>query len=319
MKKGFHWILGAGTGRLCVMYRTLVFGAGGRVGSRLMVHLLEYGMETVPCGRDACDLTDTDALKRILLSSGATHVINCAAVSGLEVCLDDPVTAHLVNAMAPEMMARICRMEGMRFIHLSTDYVLDGRRPGLRTEADKCRPANVYGESKMEAELRIREEMPEALIARVSWVFGNPERPSFPEMMIRRALKGEALAAVADKWSMPTWVEDLCEWLRFLAYESDAAGILHLCQSGDPVSWHGYAVTALKCAVRHGLLDSLPPVAEQKLDEQAGFRDARPRHTAMSSERAGSLMNRPVRTYQEAIDLAVARYASDPTFLSRIS
>ena len=296
-----------------------MFGAGGRVGSRLAAHLREQGMEVAACGRSDCDLEDLDALKHLLLSSRATHVINCAAVSGLEACLDDPVTAHRVNAMAPEMMARVCRLEGMRFIHLSTDYVLDGWRPGLRAEAEKCRPVNVYGESKLEGELRIREEMPEALIARVSWVFGNPAHPSFPEMMLRRAMNGESLSAVADKWSMPTWTEDLCEWLPFLAYESDAAGVLHLCQSGEPVSWHGYAVAALKSAVRHGLLDSLPSVAEQKLDEQAGFRDARPRHTAMSSERLGFLMNRPVRTYEEVIDLAVARYASDPTFRSRIS
>ena len=144
---------------------------------------------------------------------------------------------------------------------------------------------NVYGESKLEAEFRVREEMPDALVARVSWVFGNPGRPSFLEMVLRRAMKREPLAAVADKWSMPTWVEDLCVWLRFLAYESGASGVLHLCQSGEPVSWHSYAITVLKCAVKYGLLPSLPPVAEQKLDEQAGFRDARPRHTAMSCER----------------------------------
>lgn len=301
------------------MLRTLIFGAGGRVGSRLAAHLREYGMEVAACGRETCDLKDLSALKRALLSSGATHVINCAAVSGLEACLDDPVTAHRVNVMAPELMARLCRLEGMRFIHLSTDYVLDGRRPGLKAEGDKCRPVNVYGESKLEAELRVREEMPEALVARVSWVFGNPARPSFPEMMLRKAMNGESLAAVADKYSLPTWVEDLCSWLRLLAYESDAAGVLHLCQSGEPVSWHGYAAAALKCAVRHGLLHALPLVAEQKLDEQAGFRDARPRHTAMSSERLGAVLNLPVRPYEEAIDLAVARYASDPTFLSRIS
>jgi len=318
MKKGFHWILEGGVSKLCVM-RTLVFGADGRVGSRLAAYLEEYGLEVVKCGRGTCDLKDLSALKRVLLSSGATHVVNCAAVSGVEACLDDPETAHRVNAMAPEMMARICRLEGARFIHLSTDYVLDGRRPGLKTEAEKCRPVNVYGESKMEAELRVREEMPEALVARVSWVFGNPGRPAFPEMVLRRAMKGEPLAAVADKWSLPTWVEDLCAWLRFLAYESEASGVLHLCQSGEPVSWHGYAVTVLKCAVKHGLLSSLPSVAEQKLDEQAGFRDARPRHTAMSPDKLSSLLKQPVRTYEEAIDLAVARYASDPTFLSSIS
>ena len=254
MKKGFHWILEGETSKLCVMYRTLVFGADGRVGSRLAAYLEEHGLEVVKCGRGFCDLKDLSALKRVLLSSGATHVVNCAAVSGLEACLDDPETAHRVNAMAPEMMARICRLEGMRFIHLSTDYVLDGRRRGLKTEEGKCRPVNVYGESKLEAEFRVREEMPDALIARVSWVFGNPERPSFPEMVLRRAMKREPLAAVADKWSMPTWMEDLCAWLRFLAYESGASGVLHLCQSGEPVSWHSYAVAVLKCAVKHGLL-----------------------------------------------------------------
>ena len=160
MKKGFHWILEGEASKLCVMYRTLVFGADGRVGGRLAAYLEEYGLEVVKCGRGFCDLKDLSALKRVLLSSGATHVVNCAAVSGLEACLDDPETAHRVNAMAPEMMARICRLEGMRFIHLSTDYVLDGRRKGLKTEEGKCRPVNVYGESKLEAEFRVRQSGP---------------------------------------------------------------------------------------------------------------------------------------------------------------
>ena len=90
MKKGFHWILEGETSKLCVMYRTLVFGADGRVGSRLAAYLEEHGLEVVKCGRGFCDLKDLSALKRVLLSSGATHVVNCAAVSGLEACLDDP-------------------------------------------------------------------------------------------------------------------------------------------------------------------------------------------------------------------------------------
>lgn len=301
------------------MSRTLVFGSGGRVGSCLVAHLKECGMEVIPCGRSTGDLRDERMLKKLLSGSGATHVVNCAAVSGLESCLDDPLTAHEVNVMAPALMARLCRLEGMRFVHLSTDYVLDGRRSGLKTESDKCIPINVYGESKREAELRVLEEMPEALIGRVSWVFGNPARPSFPEMMIRRARQGELLAAVADKWSMPTWTGDLSVWLRILTHESSASGILHLCHSGEPVSWRGYVLLALQSAVKYGLLKSLPSVAEQKLDEQPGFRDARPRHTAMSNQRLRALLNQPVRTCEEAVDLAVSRYASDPIFLSYIS
>ena len=79
MKKGFHWILEGEASKLCVMYRTLVFGADGRVGGRLAAYLEEYGLEVVKCGRGFCDLKDLSALKRVLLSSGATHVVNCAA------------------------------------------------------------------------------------------------------------------------------------------------------------------------------------------------------------------------------------------------
>ena len=154
MKKGFHWILEGETSKLCVMYRTLVFGADGRVGSRLAAYLEEHGLEVVKCGRGFCDLKDLSALKRVLLSSGATHVVNCAAVSGLEACLDDPETAHRVNAMAPEMMARICRLEGMRFIHLSTDYVLDGTEglirvflyADIKVREERVRERNLYAD-----------------------------------------------------------------------------------------------------------------------------------------------------------------------------
>ncbi len=285
------------------------------MGSVLSGYLEKCGLDVIACKRSDCDLCNLSAVKDLILNSNATHVINCAAVSGIEACLDDPVTAHYVNAMAPELMARLCRQEGMRFIHLSTDYVLDGRRAGMLTESAKCRPINTYGESKLEAELRIRDEMPQALIARVSWVFGNPARPSFPEMILRRALNGEPLAAIADKWSMPTYVEDLCEWLRYLLYESDVCDILHLCQSGEPVSWYQYALTTLQCAVKHGLLTDVPAVAEQKLDEQRGFRDARPVHTAMSSQVLASILNRPIPTYADALDRAVAHYASNPTLL----
>lgn len=301
------------------MTRTLIFGAEGRLGMCLARHLRERGMDVAACGRRMCDLRDEAALENLLVSSGATHVVNCAAMSGLEACLDAPAEARAVNAAAPELMARVCRREGMRLVHVSTDYVLDGCVPGLKAESAPCRPVSVYGESKLEAELRVGAEMPEAVIARVAWVFGNPERPAFPEMMIARALRREPLAAIADKWSKPCWTEDLCDWLRVLAHESRESGVIHLCRSGTPLSWHGYALLVLESAVRHGLLPCMPVVAEQKLDEQPGFRDARPRHTAMACGRLEALLNRPAGTYEEAIDMAVARYASDPTFPSLLS
>ncbi len=292
------------------MKKCLIFGANGRVGSHLASHLSKSGEQVIACTRKECDLENGDNIKELILSVKPTHVINCAAISGLEACLDNPVLAHRVNAMAPEMMAQVCHLKGIRFIHLSTDYVLDGRRDGLKDESAKCKPISIYGESKYEAELRIMDIMPEALIGRVSWVFGNWARPAFPEMILKKSIQGEPLAAIADKWSMPTWVEDLSEWLRILAFEKNYEGILHLCQSGSPISWSIYAQLVVNFAHQMGLISSMPKIVEQKLNEQSFFRDARPRHTAMSSNKLAMILDKPVRHYEEALGLAISGFTA---------
>lgn len=287
----------------------LIFGASGKTGSHLAAHLIHSGYGVITPSRKECDLTQMKQVDDFIEQSAAECVVNCAAVSGIESCLDDPVTAHYVNAMAPEVMANACRREGKRFLHLSTDYVLDGRREGLKDESAKCKPVNTYGESKWEAEIRILESMPGALIARVSWIFGHPSKPSFPETILARAIHGDPISAIEDKDSMPTWLGDLCPWLERLSLMPEISGILHLCQSGEPMSWHRYAETTLRAAVECGLLDQIPPVAKQRLDEQAGFRDARPKHTAMNSSRLASILGEKIRTHEESITLAVRALA----------
>ena len=148
--------------------KVLIFGAKGKVGSALAAHLNEVGHEVISAGRAECDIIDQQALQDYLLAQGADAIVNCAAISGIEACLDDPVTCHMVNVMAPQTMARLSRQEGIKFIHISTDYVLDGRKPGLKNESTKCKPINTYGESKAEAEWRVLDENPDAIVARVS-------------------------------------------------------------------------------------------------------------------------------------------------------
>lgn len=278
--------------------KTLIIGAQGRVGS-VLVKTFEGSMAW---GRAEQDLLDVDGLERAILKAEPDLVINCAAMSSLEACMEDPVTAHYVNAMAPVAMARCCGREGIRFIHLSTDYVLDGRRAGLKSESDKCRPINTYGYSNEEAEWGILQEYPQALIARISWVFGNPSHPSFAESILRRAQAGESIAAISDKYSLPTYVGDLAGWLQSLASNEKATGILHLCQSGDPMSWFDYAKCVLQEAHTLGLLDTIPPLEAQKIADQSNFRDPRPIHTAMSTNKLSGLLNEPIPSVQDAVN-----------------
>lgn len=265
----------------------LLFGASGRTGQVIARAISEAGLPLLAPSHADCPLENAEAVSDLVLASGAEVVVNCAAISGLEACGDDPLQAHLVNAVAPAAMALACRHTGAKFIHLSTDYVLDGRRAGLKDESAKCRPICVYGESKREGELQVLEANPKAIVARVSWIGGNPQKPGFAETMLRKALAGEDLSAIADKYSKPTDTEDIARVVLALA-KTDATGVVHLCSAGEPISWRECAQIALDEAVRLGALSAAPEVEPQLLDSVSFFREPRPRHTAMQPTRLES-------------------------------
>lgn len=268
--------------------KMLLFGGTGRTGQVMHRVARATGWQVVAPAHAECDLLQSEYVSDCVLGSGADLVVNCAAISGLEACLDDPLSAHLVNAVAPAAMALACRHTGARFVHLSTDYVLEGHRSGLKEERSRCKPINVYGESKKEGELQVLEALPQALILRVSWVCGNPHLPSFVETTLRKAFAGEELAAIADKFSLPTDAEDIARVVLALA-DRRVSGVLHVCSVGEPMSWYDCACTALEHAARLGAVSTVPRVERQLLAHASFFREPRPRHTSMSTVRLRGL------------------------------
>ena len=287
--------------------RILIFGASGRTGQVLQAAAEQAGYEVLAPTHAECPLEQAEAVSDLVLGSGAQLVVNCAAISGLEACAEDPLQAHLVNAVAPAAMALACRHTGARFVHLSTDYVLDGRRPGLKDESTKCRPISWYGESKREGELQVLESLPSAVVARVSWVCGNPAKPSFIEGALQRALAGQPLAAVADKDSLPTDAADIARAVLALG-EGSFSGVVQVTSSGEPLSWWQCAMLALQAAVEQGALPAMPPVEQQKLDEVPFFKEPRPRHTAMDNTRLTGQLGIPMPTAAEAVRRVALRF-----------
>lgn len=284
--------------------KMLIFGGSGRTGQIMRHAAKAAGWEVVAPSHADCDLLNAEAVTAMVLESGAAAVVNCAAISGLEACLDDPLTAHLVNAVAPAAMALACRHTGARFVHLSTDYVLEGQRPGLKNESTRCKPANVYGLSKREGEQQVAEALDSALILRVSWVCGNPAKPSFVEGTLGKALANAPLAAIADKYSLPTDAADIARVVLELL-PLQVSGVLHVCSGGEPLSWYDCAHIVLQHAVTLGALPELPPMEQQQLAQATFFREVRPRHTAMSNERLLSLgihMPTAVQTLQNVAE-----------------
>ena len=286
--------------------KMLVFGGSGRTG-QVMVRAAEAaGWSVLAPSHAQCDLADAEAVSACVLHSGAQAVVNCAAVSGLEACLDDPLQAHLINAVAPAAMALACRHTGARFVHLSTDYVLEGRKAGMKNETCKCKPLSIYGESKREGEQQVAEALPAALVLRVSWICGNPQKPSFVESTVAKALRGEPLAAIGDKVSMPTDAEDIARVVLALLPTS-ASGVLHVCATGSPVSWYDCARLALQQAVQQGALPALPPMQKTRLADATFFREVRPPHTAMCNAKLLSL-GVPMPSVEETIACVTKRF-----------
>ena len=277
--------------------RVAVTGTTGRVGAALAARLAEKH-HVIPLPRAVCDLADPASLKQALDSLECDVFLNPAAITGLEDCEDNPRLAMRVNSAAPGKIALWAAGRGVRVIHFSTDYVFSGETTIACTESTPPAPVNAYGRSKLAGEHAVLAH-PGNLVIRVSWVFG-PEKPSFVDQVFAAALAGKPLAAVADKLSRPTSTADLAAWTEILL-DKDVTGILHACNSGPPVSWHGMAEFVVREMAKPGLLKDTPWVTEQTMDSIPFFRARRPRFTVMDTSRLASLLGHPPRPWPEAL------------------
>jgi len=254
--------------------------------------------EVIRLPRSVCDFADSESLQQALDGLDCEVLLNPAGMTSIEACEEDARMAMRVNSAAPGKIALWAAERKVRKIHFSTDYVFEGALPGLRLEAEPARPILAYGRSKLAGERAVLTH-PGHLVLRVSWLFG-PEKPSFVDRVMQLAMAGEPLAAVADKWSIPTSTADLACWVeRLLA--TDASGVLHACSSGEPVSWHGMAQVIVDEMHACGAIASRPQVLKQSAEENPSLKVARPRHTAMSNERLQTLLDKPPRVWNDAL------------------
>jgi dTDP-4-dehydrorhamnose reductase len=277
--------------------RIAVTGTTGRVGASL-VRWLSGNHDVVSLPRSVCDLADRRSLASALERLECDVFLNPAGITSLENCEDQPDLARRVNADAPAEIAAWAAARNVRVYHLSTDYVFGGDTPGLRPEEEIPSPLSAYGRSKRAGEEAILA-WPGNGVIRVSWVFG-PEKPSFLDQVFESALAGRPLAAVADKFSLPLFTNDLSQWMEQIISQR-TTGILHACNSGEPVSWHDMASAVIEEMLACGVISAMPEIKRQSLAEIPSFRAARPRFTAMGTHRLTEILGRPPRPWREAL------------------
>ena len=230
--------------------KILLLGKNGQVGWELQRSLAPLG-EVLALDRNSSthcgDLANLEGLAETVRVFRPQVVVNAAAYTAVDKAESDQTTAHLINALAPEVLSRACAAIDALLVHYSTDYVFDGGGQTPWVETDTTGPVNVYGRSKLAGEQGIAKQGARHIVFRTSWVYGT-EGGNFAKTMLRLAQEREKMAVINDQYGAPTGAALLADITALSLQQTQAlSGIYHLAAAGE-TTWHAYAQYVLQTA-----------------------------------------------------------------------
>ena len=286
------------------MPRALITGGGGQLASDLSRAL---SGDAIALAHAQLDVADAGAVAAALEEHAPELVLNCAAFHNVEQCEREPEPAWRVNVEAVRSLSRVCAVRGAKLVHLSTNYVFDGRREAPYGEYDLPSPRSVYALTKLAGEHAALAYAPGALVVRGAGLYGTAGSASkggnFVQRMIARAKEQGSLRMVADQRLQPTFTTDLAGAV-LAAVDADVSGVVHLTASGD-CSWHEFTLAILHGA---GLDVPVEPVATTIPEGGAD----RPLNGVLARPAADAAELSPLRHWREQLDdyLAVSGLAA---------
>lgn len=224
--------------------RIVVVGAGGMLGQDMVDVLTAREHAVRGTVRADLDVTDAQAVGRALVDADA--VVNCVAWTAVDDAETHEAEAFAVNAVGPAVLARAAAERGVRLVHISTDYVFDGRHDLPYDEDALPRPRSAYGRTKLAGEWAVQAYAPDHLIVRTAWLYGARGR-CFPRTIARAAVERGSLEVVDDQVGQPTWTRDLADLVERLLVAEAPSGTYHGTSAGK-TSWHGFARAVVSSA-----------------------------------------------------------------------
>jgi dTDP-4-dehydrorhamnose reductase len=274
------------------MERILVTGAKGMLG-RALREQCPSGCEVLAVDVEEMDVTSAQEVRRCFAEFGPEVVIHCAAMTDVDGCEADPDAAHRVNVAGTRNVVEACG--AARLIHISTDFVFEGRRETPYAEEDAPAPISVYGRTKLAAEGCVRERGGNHAVVRTAWTFA-PWGRNFVRSILRGAREKGRLRVVTDQVGSPTYAPDLAAALWQLI-ATDQRGVFHLTNSGI-VSRYDFAREIVAAAGMGNV--PVEPIESEELNQPA----PRPAFSALANTKLPAL-----RHYREALADCIARTA----------
>lgn len=227
--------------------RILVTGANGQLGNEMRSLAKENLADTYDfTDKEELDICNEEAVNAYLNEHPADVLVNCAAYTAVDRAEDDRELCELLNVEAPGILARAAESRGMAMIHISTDYVFDGRTCEPYTEEDAPCPNSVYGSTKLKGEYEVLDHCTRALIIRTSWLYSRYGN-NFVKTMIRLGRERETLGVVFDQIGTPTCAYDLAKAIHTIINKGIVPGVYHFSNEGA-CSWYDFALAIHRLA-----------------------------------------------------------------------
>ncbi len=233
-----------------------------------VVPILSEKFDVVVPDTNEMDITNREQVFDVLGSQKFDYVLHMAALTDLDWCEDHPKDAKSVNADGTKSIALACREFGAKMIYISTSGIFSGKLGRPYTEDDVPKAANVYGQSKYEGELAVRETLPleRSLILRVGWLFGGGEHDKkFVGKIFQKMRILPKVQAVSNILGSPNYSVDIGNVIRGMI-EKDASGLFHIANTGEPASRYDLAVAIRDFA---GFDTEIEPVPSSKFPTRA--------------------------------------------------
>src|SRR5690606_11432268 len=228
--------------------KILVTGSNGQLGSEIQQLAPRYpDHQFIFTDVAELDICDVAALEEFFSENHVDCLINCAAYTAVDRAEDETELAYKINEKAVRLLGEAATLYGIRMIHVSTDYVFDGKTWLPYNEDAKVNPATAYGKTKLAGELGLQKVCPDAVIVRTSWLyssFGN----NFVKTMLKLGRERDRLTVIFDQVGTPTYAADLAEaLLQIASTETFVSGIYHYSNEGV-CSWYDFTVAIHRIA-----------------------------------------------------------------------
>lgn len=284
-------------------YPLLIIGAKGQLGQALM----SQAPNAVGVSRETVDLSAPDLDIQILdcfnTKGPFSGVINAAAYTAVDRAETELKLASQVNGTAPGIIASFCAKQSIPLIHISTDYVFAGQSTKPYQPDDKAAPLNAYGQSKYEGEIEIRKTAAIAAILRTSWVYDSTNG-NFLTTMVRLGKERDMLSVVSDQIGRPTFTGDLAaaalQALKVLQLDETKAGIYHVSNVGDAISWADFATAIFEAA---NLNTIVKPISTEEYPTPA----KRPAYSVMDTSKFESSFDHDLPDWREGLRHALSQ------------